>query len=130
MEAGEYWLTRGTCFVARRLEVVTVAGLLWVSWCVSATAGFRVLFVCFSLNFECTRPDASIRPPCLIYLSTSKSMSWVRDVASVSLFLLSLARAWHFWRYWRFFRPRFACILDHDGHARAANPPCIVSISY
>ena len=26
MEAGEYWLTRGTCFVARRLEVVVVAG--------------------------------------------------------------------------------------------------------
>ena len=28
MEAGEYGLTRGTCFVARRLEVVAVAGLL------------------------------------------------------------------------------------------------------
>ena len=28
MEAGEYGLTRGTCFVARRLEVVDVAGLL------------------------------------------------------------------------------------------------------
>ena len=32
MEAGEYRLTRGMCFVARRLEVVTVAGLLWTSW--------------------------------------------------------------------------------------------------
>ena len=31
MEAGEYGLTRGTCFVARRLEVVAVAGLLWFS---------------------------------------------------------------------------------------------------
>ena len=28
MEAGEYGLTRRTCFVARRLEVVPVAGLL------------------------------------------------------------------------------------------------------
>ena len=28
-EAREYGLTRGTCFVARRLEVVAVAGLLW-----------------------------------------------------------------------------------------------------
>ena len=28
MEAGEYGLKRGTCFVARRLEVVAVAGLL------------------------------------------------------------------------------------------------------
>ena len=31
MEAGEYGLKRGTCFVARRLEVVAVAGLLWIS---------------------------------------------------------------------------------------------------
>ena len=34
MEAGEYGLTRGTCFVASHLEVVAVAGLLWISWCV------------------------------------------------------------------------------------------------
>ena len=27
VEAGEYGLTRGTCFVPRRLEVVAVAGL-------------------------------------------------------------------------------------------------------
>ena len=32
-EASEYGLTRWTCFVARRLEVVAVAGLLWISWC-------------------------------------------------------------------------------------------------
>ena len=44
MEAGEYGLTRATCFVARRLEVVTVAGLLWISWCVLCAAGFRVFF--------------------------------------------------------------------------------------
>ena len=29
-EACEYGLTRGTCFVARRLEVVAVAGPLWI----------------------------------------------------------------------------------------------------
>ena len=28
METGEYGLTRGTCFVERRFEVVAVAGLL------------------------------------------------------------------------------------------------------
>ena len=28
MEAGKYGLARGTCFIARRLEVVAVAGLL------------------------------------------------------------------------------------------------------
>ena len=26
----EYGLTSGTCFIARRLEVVAVAGLLWI----------------------------------------------------------------------------------------------------
>ena len=41
MEAGEYGLTRGTCLVARRLEVVAAAGLLWISWCVLGAAGFR-----------------------------------------------------------------------------------------
>ena len=42
MEAGEYGLARGTCFVARRLEVVAVAELLWVSWYVLGAAGIRV----------------------------------------------------------------------------------------
>ena len=42
MEAGECGMTRGTCFVARRLEVVPVAGLLWISWCVLGAAGFCV----------------------------------------------------------------------------------------
>ena len=40
MEAGEYELTCGMCFVARRLEVVAVAGLLCTSWCVLGGADF------------------------------------------------------------------------------------------
>ena len=44
MEACDYGLTRGTCFVARRLEVVTVAGLLWIAWCILGAAGFRYFF--------------------------------------------------------------------------------------
>ena len=40
MEAGEYGLTRGTWFFARRLEVVAVAGLMWISWCIFGGAGF------------------------------------------------------------------------------------------
>ena len=46
MEAGEYGQTRGTRFVARCLEVVAVAGLMWVSWCVFGGADFffRVFF--------------------------------------------------------------------------------------
>ena len=49
MVAGEYGLTRGTCFVARRLELVAVAGLLWISWCVLGAADFFVFF--FSVFF-------------------------------------------------------------------------------
>ena len=44
IETGEYGLTRGTCFVARSLKLVTVAGLLWISWCV-----FWVGRICFRL---------------------------------------------------------------------------------
>ena len=45
MEAGEYGLTRGTCFVASRLEVVAVAVLLWILWGVLGAAG--IFGVCF-----------------------------------------------------------------------------------
>ena len=68
MQACEYGLTCGTCFIARRLEVVAVAGLLLFSWCVLGAAGLRFLSFFF---FERTRPAVSTRPPCLIYLSTS-----------------------------------------------------------
>ena len=44
METGEYGLTRGTCFVVCRLEVVAVAGLLWISWYVLGAVGFRVFY--------------------------------------------------------------------------------------
>ena len=42
MEAGGYGQTHGTCFVARRLEVVAVAGLLLISWCVLGGADLCV----------------------------------------------------------------------------------------
>ena len=48
MEAGEYALTLGMCFVARRLEVVAVAGLMWISWCVLGAARFRFFRRVFS----------------------------------------------------------------------------------
>ena len=44
MEAGEYGLMRGTCFIASRLEVVAVAGLLQLSWCVLGEVDFFVVF--------------------------------------------------------------------------------------
>ena len=77
-EAGEYGLTCGTCFVACRLEVVAVAGLLWI---------LSVLRVrqFFCLFFERTRRAASMRPPCLIYLSTSSiSRDTIVDSQSVT----------------------------------------------
>ena len=50
MEAGEYGLTRGTCFFAHRLEVIAVAGLLRLSWRVLGGADFFVLPM--SLHFQ------------------------------------------------------------------------------
>ena len=72
MEAGEYGLTRETCFVASHLEVVAVASLLWISWCVLGGAGFRVcvfFFLRFFFFVKRTQSAASMRPPRLIYLS-------------------------------------------------------------
>ena len=40
MEAGEHAQTRVARFVTVCLEVVAVAGLMWVSWCVFGGAGF------------------------------------------------------------------------------------------
>ena len=53
-EACEYGLTRGTCFVARRLEVVAVAGLLWIY---SVVCFFSVWwhFVVFFCSFSFLR---------------------------------------------------------------------------
>ena len=70
MEAGEYRLTRQASFVVRRLVVVAVASLLWISWCVLGATGFRV-FSLVLFFFERTRPAARMRPPCPIYLSPS-----------------------------------------------------------
>ena len=44
MEAGDYGLTRGTCFLACRLELDAVAGTLWLSWCVLGGADFFSVF--------------------------------------------------------------------------------------
>ena len=68
MEAGEYGLTRVTCFLACRLELDAVAGLLWISWCVlGGVADFSVFFFLRTPTACCKHEAAS----CLIYLSTS-----------------------------------------------------------
>ena len=50
-EAGEYGLTRGACFVARRHEVVSVAGLPWISWRVFGAAEYFFCVFVFSIFF-------------------------------------------------------------------------------
>ena len=75
MEAGKYGLTRGTCFLACRLELDAVAGLLWIRGVFWVGRTFLCLVFFIFIFFERTRPAASMRPPCLIYLSTS---TWVR----------------------------------------------------
>ena len=62
MEASEYGLARGTCFVARRPEVVAVAGLLWISWCVLGAAGFVFFFPVFFLRAHtaCCKYEAAL----------------------------------------------------------------------
>ena len=51
MEAGEYGLTRGTCFLACRLELDAAAGMLWISWYVLGGADFFSAFF-FSFFFS------------------------------------------------------------------------------
>ena len=50
-EECEYGLTRGTCFTARRLEVVAAAGLLWIYFVVGVFWVRRDLVVTFFLVF-------------------------------------------------------------------------------
>ena len=74
MEARAYGLTRGTCFLAWRLELDAVAGLLWISWCVLGGADFFSVFFSIFFSFERTRPASSMKPPGLIYIITSNEV--------------------------------------------------------
>ena len=67
MEAGEYGLTCGTCFVVRCLEVVAVAGLVWISCCVwvarifSSFFFFRLFyFILSSKHTACRKYEAAL----------------------------------------------------------------------
>ena len=44
MEAREYGLTRRTRFIAYRVKLDAVAGLLWISWCVFGGVFFFFFF--------------------------------------------------------------------------------------
>ena len=79
MEAGEYGLTRGTCFFARRLEVVAVAGLLrlrGVFWVGS-------IFSCFFFDFFFLRTHTAYckyeATSCLMFGTTQMNVYEVYD---------------------------------------------------
>ena len=69
-EECEYGLTSGTCFTARRLEVVAVAGMLWTYFvvCFFSVWWDFVFFFFFSLlrthtahcNYEATLPHVPL----------------------------------------------------------------------
>ena len=71
IEASEHGLARGPWCVARRLELVAVAGLMWILFCIMGAAYF---FVLCSLDFVFLRPHTvccKLRPPCPIFFSTN-----------------------------------------------------------
>ena len=72
MEAGEHGLTRGTCFFARRFEVVAFAGLLRLSWCVLGKCGFFLFlvptFIFLRMHTACCKCEAALPPLPLYYL--------------------------------------------------------------
>ena len=68
-EECKYGLTSGTCFTARRLDVVAVAGLLWIYFVVCFfSVGWDFVFFSFSLlrthtayyNYEATLPHVPL----------------------------------------------------------------------
>ena len=60
-EANEYGLTRGTCFVARCIEVVAVAGLLWISRVFSVRRDFVFCLVFFlRTHTPCGKYEAAL----------------------------------------------------------------------
>ena len=61
MEAGEYGLTRGTWVFVRCLEVVALAGLLWIQWCVPGGTDFFVLSMSLHFKFVHAEQPASNR---------------------------------------------------------------------
>ena len=84
MEAGQYGLTLVTCFLACRLELDAVAGLLSISWYALGGGGFFRVF--FSLIFFALRTHTACwkyeAASCLIYLSTIIVPGYVRHATS------------------------------------------------
>ena len=78
MQAVQYGLTRVTCFLACRLELDAVAGLLWLSWCVLGGADF---FPCFSHEFAFSNSNIQISQRRLGEGAPTASQSARRELA-------------------------------------------------
>ena len=63
MEAGEHGLTRGAWVFARRLDVVAVAGRLWIQWCVLGGARFFRAFHEFAFSNSFVDPEQPASNP-------------------------------------------------------------------
>ena len=85
MGACEYGLTRRTCFVSRRLEVVAVVVLLWLSWCVLGGADFFVFFFRFFFlrtHTACCKYEAALpHSPLLVTGNTRTAAAVVHSTA-------------------------------------------------
>ena len=78
---------RGTCFIASRLAMVAVAGLLCIWWCVVGAAGFfRVfifIFIFLRTHTACCKYEAASG---VIYLSTSM-LVWIEATWCAFMYL-------------------------------------------
>ena len=110
MVAREYGLTRASCFLECRIKLDAVAGLLSISWCVLGRADFSVFFFCIFFCFERKRPAASMRLPCLIYLSISHAL-FIRGVL-YRQFPVLLCRCPLIYGFWRLVRAMLYRILE------------------
>ena len=72
MEVAEHGLTRATCSLARRLDVVAVTGLLRLSWCVLGGVDFiKKKFPTFFFLRTHTAYCLYEATSCLIYIYAS-----------------------------------------------------------
>ena len=77
-EECQYGLPSGACFTARRLEVVAVAGLLWIYFVVWFLVFGEISCVYSFSSLRTHLASAGTRQLCLMYLSTS-----IEDVFSL-----------------------------------------------
>ena len=105
MDAGEYGLSRETCFAARRLETVAVAGLLCISRCVLGKAFLLLLLlllclsagICFyfSVSCTCTRPLAARDPEQSSYYRLGEGSTTASQCAHLQRALIYLHQVYY-----------------------------------